>query len=92
MRAPFAAAVLTLSVVSAQAETAACVSFSDIASDMQERFPEAYLHSGPIEGEDATYYVFAAEGRPTMLVFGFVDGCFEGYFEISNSKLFGSVS
>ena len=89
MRALIFAAVLWIGAVSAWAD---CTTFSDIASDMQERFPEAYLHSGPIEGEDATYYVFAAEGRPTMLVFGFVDGCFEGYFEISNSKLFGSVS
>ena len=59
---------------------------------MQERFPEAYLHSGPIEGEGATFYAFAADGRPTMLVFAFVDECFTHYFEISNSKLFGSVS
>ena len=89
MRALILAAVLWIGATSAWAD---CTTLSEIVDDMQERFPEAYLHSGPIEGEDATYYVFAADGRSTMLVFGFVDGCFDGYFEISNSKLFGSVS
>lgn len=89
MKAFILAAALWLAAFSAYAD---CKTFSDIAEDMMERFPAAYLHSGPIEGEKATYYVWAAEGVPTLLVFAFVDGCFTGYFEVSNSRLFGSMT
>lgn len=91
MRAILIIAVLCLSTMSARAADE-CKTFSTIVEEMQVRFPDAYLHSGPIEGEKHTYYAFAAEGVPTLLVFAFDGGCFVSFFEISNSRLFGSVS
>lgn len=89
MRALILAAVLWIGATSAWAE---CRTFDDIATDVFERFPESYLHDGPLVGEDATFYVFASPHAVTLLVFAFVDGCFDGFFEISNAKLYGRIS
>ena len=88
MRALILAAGLVLGAVSAWAD---CTTFTDIVDDMQERFPEAYLHEGPIEGNVGTYYVFASPSAVTLLVFVFIDGCFDSFFETSNAKLYGRL-
>ncbi len=92
MRVMFAA--LLAAALHLGAAAADCTSPDDVVVTMSERFPDASLHSGPLNAGEHVFYAWSAPGVATLLVFAFAaeGGCLVEVFEVSPQALFGLVS